>query len=185
MESHDNHIHGHTSTNSKHEYIKLYLVFAFILLLSILMSHAEGSWHWMILLDYVMGIFFLTFGLFKLFEFQTFANGYKAYDLIAQRLSVWGYIYPFVEIALGVLYILHIAPLWLNVFTVILLSINAIGVWRTTSRTSRHDMPHCLCLGSVIQLPLSTISLLENVLMGAMAMSMLVAFLIGIQHPVM
>lgn len=179
---HSNHVHGQT-TNAPKEYRKLFLVFGFILLISGLLTHTGGNWHWMLLLDYVMGIFFLFFGMFKLFEYSTFAHSYKEYDLIAQRLKGWGYIYPFVEVTLGIFYILHIAPLWLNAFTLALLSVNALGVWLTTKNSSK-DQPACLCLGSVIQLPLSTISFLENVLMGLMALAMLVALLLGDVHPI-
>lgn len=180
---HDHHVHGVT-TDTKDEYRKLYLIFGFILVVSALMTQIGGEWAWMLALDYIMGTFFLVFGLFKLFEYRMFAFGYKDYDLLAKRLPWWGYVYPFIEIALGVLYILHVAPLWLNAFTVTLLSINALGVWLTI-RKKPADMPACLCLGAVVKLPLSTISMLENVLMGLMALVMLVALLLGMDHPAM
>lgn len=177
----EHHVHGAAADN-REEYRKLGLVFGFILLVSLLMAHVGGDWHWMLLLDYVMGVFFLMFGMFKLFEYQMFAHGYKDYDLIAQKLPWWGKAYPPLEVLLGVLYILHVMPLRLNAFVVILLSINAYGVWRTIKRKPA-DMPACLCLGAVVKLPLSTISMLENVSMGVMALAMLVALLFGVPHP--
>lgn len=175
------HVHG-AAADTKEEYRKLGLVFCFILLVSLLMTHVGGDWHWMLLLDYVMGIFFLMFGMFKLFEYQMFSHGYKDYDLIAQKLPWWGRAYPLVEILLGILYVLHVMPLWLNAFVVVLLSVNAYGVWRTI-KNKPSDMPACLCLGAVVKLPLSTISMLENVSMGAMALAMLVALLLGVPNP--
>jgi hypothetical protein len=179
--SHHDHAAHTATTNKREEYRKLSLVFGFILLVSLLMTHVGGDWAWMVVLDYIMGTFFLLFGLFKLFEYKMFAFGYKDYDLLAQRIPGWGFVYPFVEIGLGVLYILHVFPLWLNAFTVLLLSINALGVWLTI-RKKPADMPACLCLGAVVKLPLSTISMLENVSMGLMALVMLVALLFGMPH---
>ena len=181
--SHHDHATHNTTASKKDEYRKLGLVFGFILLVSLLMTQVGGNWAWMLVLDYIMGTFFLVFGLFKLFEYRMFAFGYKDYDLLAQRMPSWGFMYPFVEIGLGVLYILHFMPLWLNAFTVVLLSINALGVWLTIKKKPA-DMPACLCLGAVVKLPLSTISMLENVLMGLMALVMLVALLLGSPHPV-
>lgn len=177
----EHHVHG-AATNKRDEYRKLGLVFGFIVLVSLLMTQVGGQWHWMLLLDYVMGVFFLVFGLFKLFEYQMFSHGYKDYDLIAQKLPGWGRAYPLVEVLLGILYILHIMPLWLNAFVVVLLSVNAYGVWRTI-KNKPADIPACLCLGAVVKLPLSTISMLENVSMGVMALAMLVALLLGVPHP--
>ena len=40
------------------------------------------------------------------FDLEGFINGFAMYDLIAKRNSTWGYVYPFIELAL-VLFILH------------------------------------------------------------------------------
>jgi len=50
------------------------------------------------------------------------------YDIIAGKWSTWGYIYPFLELLLGVAYLLNILPFETNLFTIILLGISSIGV---------------------------------------------------------
>ena len=53
-----------------------------------------------------MGVFLVFFDLLKIFDLEGFMNGFAMYDLIAKRNSTWGYVYPFIELALG-LTILH------------------------------------------------------------------------------
>src|SRR5438309_96600 len=65
------------------------------------MNDAHG-----IMLDF-MGIFFLIFGSFKLINLKNFAEAYTKYDLIAQRSRIYALAYPFIEVALGVGYILR------------------------------------------------------------------------------
>lgn len=58
--------------------------------------------------------------MFKLMDLTNSAHGYHEYDLIARRLFVWGYIYPFIEAALGILYILNTNTPLLHAMTFVL-----------------------------------------------------------------
>jgi hypothetical protein len=118
------------------------------------------------LMRFFMGPFFLTFASFKLLNLKGFADIYQTYDIIALRFKPWAYIYPFVELLLGAIYLLNFANIYVNIFTMILMIIGAIGVHITLKK--RHGI-HCACLGAIIKLPMSKISLYEDVGMAIMA----------------
>lgn len=118
-----------------------------------------------------MAGFFLVFSFFKLLNLRGFAMSYRMYDLLAAAIPPWAYVYPFVELALGVAYLLRWQPLAVNIATLALMLIGAIGVLkaiRTKSAT------RCACLGTALNLPLTAVTLTEDLGMGAMAAAMLI-----------
>jgi hypothetical protein len=117
-----------------------------------------------------MGLFFVAFAFFKLLDVPGFASTYRGYDPIAQRVPAWGYVYPFVELGLGVAYLLMWQPLAVNLVTLIVMGVGAAGVLRTLLDGRRI---RCACLGSVFNLPMSSISLAEDAVMAVMAAVML------------
>lgn len=66
-----------------------------------------------------MGLFFVAFAFFKLLDLPGFAATYQGYDLIAQTLPVWGYLYPFAELSLGIAYLLGWQPMVTNLVTLV------------------------------------------------------------------
>jgi len=122
------------------------------------------------LLGYSMGYFFVVFGAFKLADLRNFAMGYAEYDLMAKNLPAWGYIYPFVELALGGLYLFGMANARVDL---IALALSALTVLSVGLKLHRHEAIHCVCLGNVLRVPLTYVSLVEYAIMGLMAMVML------------
>jgi len=118
-----------------------------------------------------MAGFFLVFSFFKFLNISGFANSYAMYDVIAKHWKGWGYIYPFVELALGILYLINIFPVATNLLTVIILGISSIGVIQSNLDKKKIK---CACLGDVFNLPMSTITIIEDVGMVGMAILMLV-----------
>lgn len=117
-----------------------------------------------------MGGFFVVFAAFKLLDVRAFAKAYASYDLLAAKWPTWGLIYPFVELALGLAYLLRLWPqatLWA---TVIVMGFSAIGVIKAVM--SRQQI-RCACLGTVFQLPMSTVTIVEDLGMVLMAAWML------------
>src|SRR5687768_8612330 len=55
-----------------------------------------------------MGSFLLIFSSFKIFNLYGFAEAYSTYDIIARRYLPYAYVYPFIEFALGILYLARI-----------------------------------------------------------------------------
>lgn len=118
-----------------------------------------------------MAGFFLTFSFFKLLNIKGFADSYSMYDLVAKRFRGWGYIYPFVEVALGVANLLNMNPLYTNAITFVVMSVSIVGVLQSvlSKRTIQ-----CACLGDVFNLPMSTVTIIEDGLMIAMSVAMLI-----------
>jgi hypothetical protein len=131
-----------------------------------------GSFHAMHAMNDFMGLFFVAFAFFKLLDLPGFANGFAGYDLLARRWAGWGYLYPFVELALGVAYLVRWQPLAINVVTLIVLTVSSVGVLRAL--LDRRAI-RCACLGTVFNLPMTTVSLAEDVGMAVMAAVMIVA----------
>lgn len=117
-----------------------------------------------------MGLFFIFFALFKLFDIRGFANGFAKYDLISARIRAYAQIYPYLELLLGLAYLSFWQPELTYLLTVILMAVSAIGVIRSVMAGKTHS---CACLGSLLNVPLSSVSIVENVGMGVMAAYML------------
>jgi copper chaperone CopZ len=122
-----------------------------------------------------MGAFFLAFSFFKLLDLRGFADSYRMYDVIAQRLPCYGFVYPFIELALGAAYIAGFQPTAVNLATLVVMSVSSIGIIESVHQKRRI---RCACLGTVFNLPMSTVTLVEDGLMIAMA----AAALMGIGH---
>ncbi len=119
---------------------------------------------------YFMAGFFLVFSFFKLLDVRAFANAYAGYDLLAARWHGWGLVYPFVELALGMAYLANFNPLLTHWATIIVMGFSAIGVIRAVTNKTQIQ---CACLGTVFKLPMSTVTIVEDVGMVLMAAWML------------
>jgi hypothetical protein len=117
-----------------------------------------------------MAGFFIVFAFFKLLDVRAFADAYAGYDLLAARWHGWGLMYPFVELALGIAYLTHWNPTFIHWATIAIMGFSAIGVILAVMNKSRIQ---CACLGTVFQLPMSTLTIVEDVGMVLMAAVML------------
>jgi len=117
-----------------------------------------------------MGGFFLVFSFFKLLDLNGFVGAYRSYDVVAKSFPVWGYAYPFVELALGAGYVLNWNPIALNTITLFVMLIGSVGVFRALLRRTAI---RCACLGTALKLPMTKVTLLEDLGMAGMAAAML------------
>lgn len=170
---HDHELQQKTALNpashSLKDYVPLLVVFAFIAVSSAAHVAVMGNTfiNWMMA---VMGYFFLFFALFKFIDLPGFAEGFSHYDVIARRIKSWGFIYPFVELALGLLYLLNFQNPLLYIATIIITLLNVVSV---SIKLARKEKFMCACLGTVLKVPLTTVTLVEYGLMGIMAVLML------------
>ena len=118
---------------------------------------------------YFMAGFFLVFSFFKLLDLSAFASAYANYDLIAKRWKGWGFVYPFAELTLGMCYLSNIGGQSLHMVTFLLMSFSALGVIQSVLNRTKI---RCACLGTVFQLPMSTITIVEDLGMALMALLM-------------
>lgn len=169
---HSKHVEVETS---RKEYMKLFGILLFLALAGVAMSTLSG-FNWEEWMRWFMGGFFIVFGSFKLIGMEMFVIAFRGYDPIAKRLRPYAYIYPFIEIFLGIFYILNMATIFRDVSTIIVMSISGYGVFKAISH---HEQIKCACLGNIIKLPLTTVSLIENLTMAVMALIMLLTTLFG------
>ena len=117
-----------------------------------------------------MGLFFIIFSFFKFLDYNGFSRSFAQYDPLAKRSLLYAKIYPFLETVLGILFLmrwnLNIA-LWV---TLVVLSMTTFGVLLSLLKK---DEISCACLGSVLKLPMSEVTLIENIIMLIMCVSML------------
>ncbi|MFT7328189.1 MAG: copper chaperone CopZ [Crocinitomicaceae bacterium] len=117
-----------------------------------------------------MGGFFAVFGVLKIWKLKDFAIAYKEYDILAKRSKFYAHTYPFIELALGVLYFINLVPFITNIITIIVMGIGAFGVYRKLLR--KEEIP-CACLGTVFKVPMTWVTLVEDLLMVIMAIIMI------------
>lgn len=152
-------------------YKPLFLILLFLIGTTLLIQFPFESFSLSQWMRHFMAGFFLVFSFFKFLNISGFANSYAMYDVIAKHWKGWGYIYPFVELVLGILYLINIFPVATNLLTVIILGISSIGVIQSNLDKKKIK---CACLGDVFNLPMSTITIIEDVGMVGMAILMLV-----------
>jgi cation transport ATPase len=155
-------------------YKPILLIFAYITSITLLVQFNNHHFMPMQWMQHFMAGFFLTFSFFKLLNLSGFAESYAMYDVIAKRIPVWGYIYAFTELALGIAYLTNFNPLITNAVTFIVMSVSIIGVLQSVMNKKKIQ---CACLGAVFNLPMSTVTIIEDALMIAMSGAMILLML--------
>jgi hypothetical protein len=117
-----------------------------------------------------MGFFLVVFSMFKFFDMPGFADGFQMYDLLAKPFRPYAYVYPFIELGLGLGYLSHWQPTIVYMATLIVMLWGALGVIRALIKGLNIN---CACMGTILKVPLSTVALLEDLSMAAMAGGML------------
>lgn len=151
-------------------YFPLALIVAYLLGITALVEYATGSFDVMRAMRHFMAGFFLAFSFFKLLDVRGFADSYAMYDLLARRSRLYALAYPFLELGLGMAYLLNVMPLLVNGITLAVMLLGTAGV--AESLRSRRRV-RCACLGGVFNLPMSKITLIEDLVMAVMAALML------------
>ncbi|NNE26893.1 MAG: heavy-metal-associated domain-containing protein [Saprospiraceae bacterium] len=167
----DNISTGELPQPSIQTYKPLILIILFILMTSILAQYPFANFSWQIWMRHFMAGFFIVFSFFKILNLAEFASSYSMYDWVAGRWFTWGYIYPFVELGLGILYLINFFPLATNWVTIIILGVSSLGVIQSNLQKRKIK---CACLGDVFNLPMSTVTIVEDV--GMMSMAALMIF---------
>jgi copper chaperone CopZ len=147
-------------------YKPILLIFGYVLAVSLIAGFSAGEFNGGLGMRVFMSGFFLVFSFFKMLDLNGFADSYTMYDVIAKKFKPWAYIYAFIELGLGVAYAINFAPLVTNAVTLVVMTISIIGVLQSVlnKRTIQ-----CACLGAVFNLPMSTVTIIEDGLMIAMS----------------
>jgi YHS domain-containing protein len=154
-------------------YLPLFIIVAFTLLAAGAKQFAySGPWDWTTWMHDFMGFFLVVFSMFKFFNLPGFADGFQMYDLLAKRLRAYAFMYPFIELALGLGYLAHWHPHAIYLVTILVMVFGSLGVFNALRKGLDLE---CACLGTMLKVPLSTVALVEDLGMGAMAAAMLLA----------
>jgi hypothetical protein len=170
--------HAHTASPRPHadaddarSLYPFFLIVAYLVGVTLLIAAATRTWAPEPMMRHFMAGFFLVFSFFKLLDVRGFVRAYRMYDLLAGAVPLWAWAYPFVEVALGAAYALNVRPAVVNTVTLGLMLFGAFGVL-SALRGGRRI--RCACLGTVLNLPMTTVTALEDLGMAAMAGAMLV-----------
>jgi copper chaperone CopZ len=146
-----------------------YPLLLIITLISLVSCRGAADIHdWML---HFMAGFFIVFGFFKLLDLRGFRDAYATYDLLARKWRGYGYVYPFLELALGFAFLFQVMVQAALIASIILMAFGSLGVIQALR--SRQQI-RCACLGTALNLPMSTITLVEDLGMAVMALGMLV-----------
>ncbi|MDG1674724.1 MAG: cation transporter [Flavobacteriales bacterium] len=116
-----------------------------------------------------MGGFFLVFGGLKLLDLRGFVSAYAMYDLLGARVTAYGWVYPFLEVGLGLAYLAVPGEANLHLATLGLMAFSSVGVILAVTRGEKLK---CACMGTAFNLPMTTVTIVEDLGMAAMAAAM-------------
>lgn len=123
----------------------------------------------------MMGSFFAIFGAFKLFNLHAFADAYSTYDIIAKRSRIYAFTYPFLELLFAIGYLFDVGGVVRDIIVFLVMIISTVGV---IQKLREHEEIPCACLGMVFKLPMTWITLAEDMIMAVEAIIMIVLFVI-------
>ncbi|WP_431109900.1 heavy-metal-associated domain-containing protein [Winogradskyella poriferorum] len=146
----------------------LLLIIFYIASASILLHYKDWAWS-AFMLDF-MGLFYIVFSFFKMLDLKGFPESFSMYDPLAKRVPAYGWIYPFIETALGLMFLMRFEIEIALIITLVILGITTIGVTKTLldKKSIR-----CACLGTALKLPMTEATFIENAIMIIMAILML------------
>lgn len=142
----------------------------------LLQKSALPHLNWSMAMRHFMGLFFVTFSVFKLVNLRNFVNAFSQYDVLTRRYQVYGYLYPFIELLLGASYLSKyrvLSAAITNAATIALMSATTVGVVGVLRSPSTTASLQCACLGSLIKLPMTQVTLIENMAMIGMSLILL------------
>ena len=156
------------NTNDKESFLAklfpLILILSYISLTSIIINFGRSLDD--LMMDF-MGIFFIVFSFFKFLDYKSFPNSFAMYDPLAKALPLYGWIYPFIETILGLMFLFRFQLFTSIIITILLLSITTYGV---VNVLKNKQTIQCACLGTAIKLPMTIATLIENGIMIIMAL---------------
>ena len=121
------------------------------------------------MLDF-MGLFYIVFGFFKMLDLKGFPESFKMYDPLAKRLPIYGWMYPFIETVVGIMFLMRFEVHLALITTLVVLGITTVGVTKTLMEKKSI---RCACLGTTLKLPMTEATLIENTMMISMAAMLL------------
>ena len=152
------------------ELFPLFLIFFYITVFSIIINRTNFQLD-SFMYDF-MGLFYIVFSFFKFLDYKNFPSSFSMYDPIAKTFPFYGWMYPFIETILGLLFLLRIQLFISLCVTITILGITTVGVTRSLMNKSNIQ---CACLGTALKLPMTKATFIENFIMIIMAVWMIIS----------
>ncbi|MFD1697427.1 MauE/DoxX family redox-associated membrane protein [Roseibium aestuarii] len=162
----DIHVREEGRGSSLADYAPLLTLVGVAALAALAITAGFAAWEMRPLMHAYMGVFLVIFALLKLFDLSGFKDGFHMYDLLARRVEGYGYVYPFIELGLGLAFLSFAAPTLTYWITIIVFSFGALGVVKALFEGVDIDCP---CMGNILSVPLSTVTLTEDLAMVLMS----------------
>jgi hypothetical protein len=118
------------------------------------------------LMNNMMGSILLVFGSLKLIDLRKFSVIFSKYNLISKHVPYYSYLYPFIEIILAFTLFCRYS---LNIVYGLIIILMIISLASVSISLYRGQVLRCGCLGSFFHLPLSYVTISENVVMLLMS----------------
>ena len=150
----------------------LFIILGYIAIATVLLNYSRDNWDGA-MLDF-MGLFFIVFSFFKILDLEGFPDSFRMYDPLAKVVPIYGWIYPFLETALGIMFLMRLEIPIALIATLLILGITTIGVTKTLLDKKSIQ---CACLGTALKLPMTEATFIENAIMIVMAIFMLFQFI--------
>lgn len=155
--------------NDLQQLFPLFLIFGYIIVAAILLNFNPWDAN-NFMLDF-MGLFYIVFSFFKLLDLKGFPESFKMYDPLAKLIPAYAWVYPFIELGLGILFLMRIQIPMALIITIIILGTTTFGVTKTLLNKKAIQ---CACLGTALKLPMTKATFIENTIMIIMAIVMLI-----------
>ncbi len=149
--------------------LPLFLIFFYLTIATLIINRDNFNYN-----DFMydfMGLFYIVFSFFKFLDYQNFPKSFSMYDPLSKLFPLYGWVYPFIEVILGLFLLMRLNIQFSLITTVIILGITTIGV--TKSLINKNSI-QCACLGTLLKLPMTKATFIENIIMLSMAIYMLV-----------
>ena len=152
----------------------LLLALSLVLISSLSLHIGEDNFElneWMV--SY-MGIFFLVFSFLKLIDVKGFSESFKKYDLISKIIPGFAITYPFLELFLALTFLSSYFLIASYIMTLLFMTSQFFGVFISLQKK---EVIKCACMGSSINIDISTLTLIENLVMILMSSYMIIIFI--------
>lgn len=158
------------AVDNEEERTKLKRILVGVTLVAAMLTFVRGIELQRFVADF-MAVFFITFAALKFADIEAFAHMYRNYDFIARLIRPWAYVLPFIQAFLGFWYLLSDGPRRLNIIALIIAGTAAIPA----IQASRHHFKTQYAYHkTLLRLPFTRISTLENTTLALLAIAMLV-----------
>ena len=143
------------------DYLPLIYIYIFSLLITL-----NITFYYSLLLResalFFLGIFSLIFGILKIIKLNSFVDSFIEYDFISKKIKAYAYAFPFIELIFAVSFLLRRELILIELVCLIFYSLNLISVINALLQKKKFV---CACLGGLFNVPLSYVSLAENLTM--------------------